>query len=358
MVMTYDRLKNRYWQYYQENGMVAPDPFFFNADGTIGNNSNNNERYWEITDGVLALLSTSRALTVKFETTLVENDMLILKGPHPPKPSLILCLKELRHMSARPQSNPTRDGLASQINRFGWSVGEHSYGVPAFLEVGRSNLVIGKYCSIAGGVKISFGDHNANLPSTFPFSAYSSFWPNLPSEVQHHTSKGDVVIGNDVWIGIDAFIGSGVTVGDGAVIGAKAVVTKDVPPYGIAVGNPARIARYRFKPDIIRDLLMLKWWELDDTEVDALLPVMFSGNMAAFLDALRKARGFGAFQAASAMPVAPPRMVVDADSELGSHYALFDPNPPEPVVDAGETEPQQSPGMLRKFQKLVGLSKG
>ena len=354
-LLTYDRLKGRFWQYSHENGMVATEAFIFNEDGTVGNFSHNNERYWEIQDGVLSLLSVHRVITVTFDVCAMENGLLTLKGPHIPKPSIMLCLKERNPVLARPQNNPTRDALAHDIKRFGWSIGEHTYGVPGFLELGRAGLVIGKYCSIAGGVRISFGDHNLELPSTFPFSAFGQFWPNVPSKVQHHTTKGDVKIGNDVWIGLDAFIGSGVTIGDGAVIGAKAVVVKDVPPYGIVVGNPARVVRYRFMPDIIKDMLKLRWWDLEDEEVDALLPVMLSGDVTAFLSALRTSRGDDLDVAPPTRTAVPAPMTTGQQNTLEGHRALFDPNRPLAPAAPVQREPQPVPGVLKRFQKLVGL---
>jgi len=355
MFLTYERLKGRFWQFSHENGMAATEAFIFNEDGTVGNYSNNNERYWEIRDGVLSLISIHRVVTVTFISAIEENGLLTLKGPHLPRPEIVLCLKERDGGPSRPQHNPTRDALADNINRYGWSIGSHTYGVPGFLEPGRADLKIGKYCSIGGGVRISFGDHDVSLPSTYPFRAFSQFWPNVPNNVQHHSTKGDVVIGNDVWIGTDAFIGSGVTIGDGAVIGAKAVIVKDVPPYGIAVGNPARIARYRFTPDIIKDLLRFRWWDLEDEAVDALLPVMLSGDIYAFLSALRSDHGPEMDFSANVASVAPAALSAEEQSALQAHRALFDPTIPPAMPAPVEPEPPAVPGVLKRFQKLVGL---
>jgi acetyltransferase-like isoleucine patch superfamily enzyme len=356
MFLTFDRLKGRFWQYSHENGMVATETFMFNDDGTVGNYSNNNERFWEIRDGVLSLISVYRAVTVTFDTAVLQNGLLTLKGCHIPRPAIVLCLKERQGIPKRPQHNQTRDALAENINRHGWSIGAHTYGVPGFLEPGRAGLTIGKYCSIAGGVKISFGDHDVSLPSTYPFRGFSSFWPNVPNNVQHHTTKGDVVIGNDVWIGTDAFIGSGVTIGDGAVIGAKAVVVKDVPPYGIAVGNPARVVRYRFTPDVIRDMLRFRWWDLEDDAVDSLLPVMLSGDMSAFLSALRISHGQDIDFSPDVASVAPAPLSAEELSALDAHRALFDPSTPPAMPAPVQEQPHAAHGgMLKRFQRLVGL---
>jgi acetyltransferase-like isoleucine patch superfamily enzyme len=128
----------------------------------------------------------------------------------------------------------------------------------------ESTLRIGKYCSIAPDVRIFLGDeHRTDWVTTFPFQVEGN-----------RKSKGDVLIGNDVWIGFGATILSGVEIGDGAVIGARAVVAKDVKPYEIVAGNPARHIRFRFDKYAIELLLKLKWWDLPENEVQALIPML------------------------------------------------------------------------------------
>jgi acetyltransferase-like isoleucine patch superfamily enzyme len=99
----------------------------------------------------------------------------------------------------------------------------------------------------------------------------------------HPTTKGNVVIGNDVWIGFGAIILSGVTIGDGAAIGACSVVTRDVPPYAIAAGNPAQIIRYRFPEEIVATLLRIKWWDWPEDKVKENLHLICSDSMGVFI---------------------------------------------------------------------------
>lgn len=106
----------------------------------------------------------------------------------------------------------------------------------------------------------------------------------------HPSTKGDVDIGNDVWIAKEAVILSGVKIGDGAVIGAGAVAAKDVPPYAIVVGNPARIVRKRFDEETIQRLLQIKWWDWDDTQIERFLPMILSQDTAAFLQAVDRSK--------------------------------------------------------------------
>ena len=125
---------------------------------------------------------------------------------------------------------------------------------------------IGSFVSIGRGVSIGHGKHPLNFLSTSPYFYLDRLGfkdKNMASHTEY-TVVEPVIIGNDVWIGDNVTIFNGVTIGDGAVLGASAIVTKDVPPYAIVAGNPAKIIRYRFDEEIITQLLELKWWELDD----------------------------------------------------------------------------------------------
>ena len=127
----------------------------------------------------------------------------------------------------------------------------------------QDRLVIGKFCAIATGVEFIMNGANHALDglSTYPFSIFQNGWDkDFDPAVFLKGSRGGTVIGNDVWIGTDATILPGVTVGDGAVIGAKSVVGSNIPPYGIAAGNPARVIKQRFDPDTAARLQRIAWW--------------------------------------------------------------------------------------------------
>ena len=132
--------------------------------------------------------------------------------------------------------------------------------------INHDRLIIGKFCSIACGAKFIFNcaNHPLKSLSTYTFPLFFEEW-DLPKSdvVSAWDNKGDIVIGNDVWIGYDAIIMAGVTIGDGAIIGTRAVVTKDVEPYSIVGGVPAKEIRNRFSPDIIARLQELQWWNWD-----------------------------------------------------------------------------------------------
>jgi len=140
------------------------------------------------------------------------------------------------------------------------SVGDYTYGFKSDtfrLWNNDERISIGKYCSIADGVKIfGGGEHDYKKVSTYPLGFLEG-----TKKPPYRFSKGQTVIGNDVWLGENSIILSGVTIGNGAVVGAGAVVAKDVPPYAIVVGNPAKIIKYRFSPAINKKLEEIKWWD-------------------------------------------------------------------------------------------------
>jgi acetyltransferase-like isoleucine patch superfamily enzyme len=127
------------------------------------------------------------------------------------------------------------------------------------------NAEIGNYCSIASNVQIGLGFHPLNFLSTSPIF-YDNSQP-LPEFFTNTQLESDalskIIIGSDVWIGYSSIIKSGISIGVGSVIGAGSVVTRDVPPYSIVVGVPAKVIKYRFDPDLIQDLLKSEWWEVD-----------------------------------------------------------------------------------------------
>ena len=156
--------------------------------------------------------------------------------------------------------------------------------------VNRDHLRIGSFCSIACGAKFIFtsANHTMSSLSTYPFPLFYEEWGTPVSEVTASwDNKGDIVIGNDVWIGYEAVILSGVHIGDGAIIGTRAVVTKDVEPYTIVGGVPAKPIRRRYDRETVMKLEALRWWELPDQEIKRLLPVLRSGDIKALEAAIQ-----------------------------------------------------------------------
>lgn len=148
--------------------------------------------------------------------------------------------------------------------------------------INHERLIIGKFCSIACGAKFLFNcaNHTLKSLSTYTFPLFYEDWGLEKSDVATAwDNKGDIVIGNDVWIGYEAVIMAGVHIGNGAIIAARAVVTKDVPPYTIVGGVPARPIRKRFDEEVIRKLETLKWWDWSVEKIRQCLPYIGKGDV-------------------------------------------------------------------------------
>ena len=145
------------------------------------------------------------------------------------------------------------------------SVGKYTYGELNVLNFSEDKrLSIGNYCSIASNVTFAVcSEHTMNTISTFPFKVKC-----LSSVAFEALSKGDIIVEDDVWIGQNAVVLSGVRIGQGAIVAAGAIVTKDVPPYAIVGGNPAKIIKYRFKQELIDELIKVDFGALSRTEIN------------------------------------------------------------------------------------------
>lgn len=178
------------------------------------------------------------------------------------------------------------------------TIGRHTYGVTdetIYGATATAPVSVGSFCSIAEGViMLAHVDHPTRFPSTYPFRTLLFRADERNANPALHNfdavTRGPITVGHDVWMGQRALILSGVTIGSGAVIGAGAVISRDVPPYAIAVGNPSRIVRYRFSEEAIAELLALKWWELEDDIIQSLEPYFYSADIGVFLRELRSAR--------------------------------------------------------------------
>lgn len=153
--------------------------------------------------------------------------------------------------------------------------------------VNGDRLKIGKFCSVACGTKFLFNSANHSLHSlsTYTFPIFFDEWELDAKNIRSAwDNKGDIIIGNDVWIGFEAVILAGVTIGDGAIIGSRAVVTKDVPPYTIVGGVPAKPIRRRFDDKTIEKLESLRWWDWDEERIKRNIPAIQSGDINALCE--------------------------------------------------------------------------
>lgn len=142
----------------------------------------------------------------------------------------------------------------------------------------QDKLIIGKFCQIATGVRFIMNGSNHAMDgiSTYPFKVFGDAWSET---AMNAVSKGDTVIGNDVWIGNSVTIMQGITIGDGAIIGTNSLVTKDVEPYTIVGGNPAKVIRKRFDADTIQFLLKLRWWDWNVEQITQHLKWITEGSI-------------------------------------------------------------------------------
>lgn len=166
--------------------------------------------------------------------------------------------------------------LNDYVNDDRITVGEYTYfdvQITFGLWQPEDRVVIGRFCSLAKDITIfGGGEHITSRATAFPFVM---MFAESPQRLVDGQNKGTTVIGNDVWIGFSATIMSGVKIGNGAIIGAKAVVARDIPDYAVAVGNPARVIRYRFQPQTIERLTQLSWWNWKLSKILANLDLLY-----------------------------------------------------------------------------------
>ena len=155
-----------------------------------------------------------------------------------------------------------------------FSIGEYTYGKLRVVgALGR--ISIGRYCSIADEVAAVMVGHHEEWASTYPFQAVCDHWAEARDLSGHPQCLGDLVVGHDVWIGFRAVLLGGVTIGHGAV------VTRDVPPYAVAAGNPARVLRLRFAEEDVAFLLGLAWWDWPEQKVRQNVRILSGPDLAA-----------------------------------------------------------------------------
>ncbi len=163
--------------------------------------------------------------------------------------------------------------------------GKYTYGSPNIhWENNDAKLIIGNFCSIACNVNIYLGgNHRTDWVTTYPFGYLHQHIFNNFNGNGHPSTKGDVIIGNDVWIGENVTIMSGVTIGDGVVIANNSHVVKNIEPYSLVGGNPAKLIKYRFTSEQIEKLLEIKWWFWDDEKINKFTPLLCNNNIDEFI---------------------------------------------------------------------------
>jgi len=263
------------------DGSHCVEPIRLMGDGSISGHSNANEHSWKLIDGHVAFLSKDGRVSTLFDSCLMTDGKFHMSGDFLFRPHL-----KIKHQltqidfswEKRERTKMlTRTLLKDGIQKYKWAIGDHTYGSVSILEPRMANVKIGKFCSIAGGVTIILGNHRTDTVTTYPFSSLKQYWPGARRDaIEDHSTNGDVVIGNDVWIGRAVTIMSGVKIGDGSVIAANSLVNKDVEPYSIVAGTPAKKIKLRHTEKTVSALLKIKWWDWDDSLIDSRLSDLLS----------------------------------------------------------------------------------
>jgi acetyltransferase-like isoleucine patch superfamily enzyme len=180
-------------------------------------------------------------------------------------------------------------------------IGKHSYGISDNnvvwdseawgykVEKNQPRLIVGNYCSIGANSKFFLGgNHRHDWVTTYPFHVkfvHNNTFDNIEDEIDGYPlSNGDIIVGNDVWFGENVTVMSGIKIGDGAVIGTNSTVVKDVDPYSIVGGHPAKHIKYRFDEETIIKLLNIKWWDMEESKLNLLLPYMCTNDINTFFE--------------------------------------------------------------------------
>jgi chloramphenicol O-acetyltransferase type B len=191
--------------------------------------------------------------------------------------------KELRLQSY------TRQQIKFKKHYPNFEIGFASYGLPKVHDYHEGTVVkIGAYCSIASNVQIFLGgQHRSNWVSNYPFPFFFEMQAEYREQYIRGGSRGDVIIGSDVWLCANCSILSGVTIGHGAVVASGAVISRDVPPYAVMAGNPAKLIKWRFDEATRASLLEAKWWGWPEDEIRQILDKICSDNPDDFLEYAR-----------------------------------------------------------------------
>jgi len=295
-VLNQETISLCYWHYGAANADPVCEYLYFSPDGRIKNYSSQHEYRWEWDQKDLVLFSHKDVQVARFDNILgakvypgatFSGYFILGDGPH-------LNLEMTRHpVEAAPKPfSGLRDNMAAFVVHHGYEVGDYSYGGINVIDGQYGKMKVGKFCSIGPNLTVIVGNHDHRLVTTYPFmqidthfNVKSQQWDIARLNVSDHFTSGVTEIGNDVWTGSNVTILSGRKIGDGAVLAAGAMVTKDVPPYAIVGGNPARVLKYRFDEDSITRLLALKWWDWPREKIDRYLPLFMSQDIKDFIAA-------------------------------------------------------------------------
>ena len=267
-----DRQHQRFFQ-------LLPDGSIRDIDSP----GHDNERFWDFQNNQICLYSNQRQLTATFDCCYEEEGHSYWEGWHQHSIPLELRLYDMKSDLFDFKTKFTSRFL---IDYGALSVGPHTYGIPFLVDYDHGGkVIIGDYCSIGQNVYFVTANHNLELVTTYPFKSLERFYSDKTLDIgDDHTLQSPTRVGNDVWIGNNVQIMAGVTIGDGAVIAAGSVVTKDVSPYAIVGGNPAKLIRYRIADANDRfNMQKISWWDWPEHVISERLDKIMSKDISAFI---------------------------------------------------------------------------
>jgi len=284
-----------YWTYGTREGPPVCNFLHFHPTGKLKNYFSPYESTWGWSNDDLVFLNDEQSIVAIFRSVRFSPvypgatfEGVFAPGAH--NLPIVLVRRDITEFPV-PFAH-LRNNMISLVKEQGYEIGDYSYGGFNALDPNFGRMKIGKFCSIGINLTAIIGNHNYHLLTTYPFMQVDKLfgvndqhWDLRRIEVEDHYNSGVTEVGNDVWIGANVTILSGRKVGDGAVLAAGAVITKDVPPYAIVGGNPARVLKFRFDEDIIARLLTIKWWDWPREKIDRFLPLILSSDIRAFIDA-------------------------------------------------------------------------
>ncbi len=256
---------------------------FFEMGGAIRNAINNelmNNYEWNLADNKLIIIQEESEVH-QFVIDEIEEDYIFFRDKND-NGTTLFCVKNKLDLAIEVKTIFTN---REDIKKNYLEVGEQTLGKVELIAKEHGKVTIGNFCSIAPGVTIIAGNHRVDLVSTYSFASILQFLSdeNAPA-IKDHDSKGSVTIGNDVWIGHSAQIMSGVKIGDGAIIASKSVVTRDIEPYTIVGGNPAKFIKYRVEDENLRKALChIEWWNWSKSKIEENLDKIVSPDLNAFV---------------------------------------------------------------------------